>query len=177
MTYFSGEDGVNFRTRVVILSSSEQLSVLAQQIFRSNDVSAGWIQDDTGNNGDFIILSTYVVAEAADFKPTIVLISSQFSDHNWQFLLQNITPGGILIYPQVAENLPAETSVLFRKLLYESAQYEVQNNEISLSTEFGKVTFQNLDENVAKDIFGLQLFCAQFGIMEEDFFATLAEIF
>lgn len=173
---FSGADNTGFRTRAVILSINFQLYDLAQEIFRFNDINADWASHEAGNSGDFIVLATDEVSEAADFKPTIVLISSAFTNQNWQPILENITPGGILIYPQVSENALAETSVFFRKLAYSPAEYDTQDNQVTLLTEFGNVPLRSLEGNLTSDILGLQLFCAQFGLMEEDFFATLAEL-
>lgn len=173
----SGTDNADFRTRAVILCSDPSISILAQQIFRTNDINAAWVSNDTRNGSDFLILSTGDINTAAAFKPTIAMIGSGFTDQNWQSLPENITPGGILIYPQVLENGIPETSVFFRKLPFETADYQMKSNEITINTDFGELSLGNLKKDVARDLRGLQLFCSQFGIMEEDFFATLAELY
>lgn len=167
----------NFRTRVLILSSSVDHSVFIKQIFDFHGKSVDWFGADSYSaQSDFTVLQTFDVAEAVHFKPTIVLISSEIEHADPAPVLSNITPGGVLVYPQSLDAVVEQANVYFRKLPYSPTDLNEKGDTQYLNTDMGDLPVSGIEARVLADLDGIKLFCAQFGIMEEQFYEALAQL-
>ena len=167
----------NFRTRVLIMSSSVDHSVFIKQIFDFHGKSVDWSGAGSHSaKSDFTVLQTSDVTEAVHFKPTIVLISSEIADTDSAPVFSHITPGGVLVYPQSLEAVVEQANVYFRKLPYSPTDLNEKGGTQYLNTDMGDLPVSGIEARVLADLDGIKLFCAQFGIMEEQFYEALAEL-
>ena len=122
---------------------------------------------------DFVILETSDLQKAADFKANIGLISDEMGSGNLTSIIKNITAGGILVYPEKAEEAINEAENYFRKLSFSNAEFKTEGDKILINTEMGDIPLASGDANLIKNINGIKLLCQQFGIMEEDFYEAM----
>lgn len=134
------------------------------------------------DDNDFIIVEDH--ENPSNVQPNIVLISRikddvPFSENeilNYQNIIENITSGGILIYPsndETIEKLAEQSEKYFRKIPYSNPPFETKNGNIVLHTTIGDIPVSLQDKNKVQLIEGARWLCQQLGIMEEDFYEAI----
>lgn len=122
------------------------------------------------------------------YQPNIALISGIAWDHinvfrteeeyNQQFksLIENLTPGGILVYNEedaalveIVEN--AEN--YFRKMPYTTPNYETKNGNTFLETEMGPLPLNIFGKHNLSNLEGAKVVCSQLGILEDEFYEAI----
>lgn len=162
------------KTRIAVVSDNKNLLKIFQYIAERNEISL------TAVNNESVDFNHYFAAavsddsnDIADFYPTIVLIAQNYTGEISEKLLKNITGGGILIHPSKTE-LPTVENY-FRKLTYEFPEINNTDKSLEIVTEMGNIPVV-LDEETAKEIFGLQLLSQQIGIMDDEFYDAVMNL-
>ena len=161
------------KTRVLLFTSQPDIAKLINQIleFSGKDFDFFLNNGEKGTWGhDFVLLETADINNAADFQPNIVLISDDINSDTILSVLKNITPGGVLVYPENIENMVEEVENYFRKLPFSTSEFQQSNDTFSINTEIGTLPLTSNDEDLIRNIGGVKLLCQQFGVMEEDFY-------
>ncbi|MEC5157186.1 hypothetical protein [Chryseobacterium sp. MP_3.2] len=164
------------KTRVLIASNNAEVARCIFHTLEFYQKNFDYLLENGSNKNsgeDFIFLESNSVEIATQFKPNIVLLTSEIVEDNVGEIAKNITGGGVLVYPEKFENLLDHVQNYFRKLPYSPTDFSVKNNTLSVSTEMGEIALQTLDQKLALDLQGIQFFNQQFGIMEEDFYDPL----
>lgn len=125
------------------------------------------------SNHDFVILETDDAEKAKDFEPNIILISEEINSDDLVSVLEKITPGGVLIYPENKEVLIEKAENYFRKLPFSPTEISKSDDNFILHTDMGNIPLISKEEDLLKNINGIQLLCQQFGVMEEDFYEPM----
>lgn len=177
MTDLSGiSDYSKHKTRVIIYSSHQPVAELLLYVldFCGKEVDYFFEKRHSKKaESDFVILETSDVQAASNFKGNIVLISAEMNGENISSVLKNITPGGVLIYPNRIEQVVERSENFFRRLPFSDAEFKSIDGKLVINTEIGSIPLVSSDENLVKNINGIKLLCQQFGIMEEDFYEAL----
>ena len=161
------------KTRVLICSDQPEVAKCVFHILEFYEKDFDFLLQDQSqkNSGeDFIFLESSALEIAAQFKPNIVLITSEIPKTKVSEIAQNITGGGVLVYPEKFENLLDSLQNYFRKLPFQPSKVLPTNGILILETEMGEIPLQTLNEDLMTDIKGIQLLSQQFGVMEEDFY-------
>lgn len=164
------------KTRVLIASNNAEVARCIFHTLKFYDKNFDFLLKDgsSRNSGeDFIFLESDSLEIATQFKPNIVLLTSEIAQDKVSEIAKNITGGGVLVYPERFEDSLDQVQNYFRKLPYSPTDFSIKNNTLLVSTEMGEIALQTLDQNLALDLQGIQLFIQQFGIMEEDFYDPL----
>ena len=171
-------NATDFKTRVLIYSDSSAPAAFIRQIQDLNDKPANWLENEEGNSSgsDFLVLQTSDSVQAAEFRPTIVFVSSANSAVNIEQIISQITPGGVLVYPENMSDAVQNSSNYFRRIPFAPANINAEAGAFYLVTEMGDLPLNNVDDIVRQDMDGIKLFCAQFGVMEEEFYSTVSEL-
>ncbi|MBQ0151571.1 MAG: peptidoglycan synthetase [Chryseobacterium sp.] len=122
------------------------------------------------------------------YQPNIALMSGiawdhinvfkTFDDYIEQFrkFVASITPGGVLVYNQedaevvkVVQN--AEN--YFRKIPYETPEYEIVDEVVHLKTEMGDIPLSVFGAHNLLNLEGARHICHTLGIMDEDFYEAI----
>jgi UDP-N-acetylmuramate: L-alanyl-gamma-D-glutamyl-meso-diaminopimelate ligase len=61
----------------------------------------------------------------------------------------------------------------FRKLPFEPAVFQKNNEQYVVASELGAIPVNFRDENVLLNLEGIKLLCQQFGVMEEEFYEAV----
>ncbi len=125
------------------------------------------------SNSDFVILATDDAQKVMDFEPNIILISEEMSSDHLLSIVENITAGGVLIYPENEEIFIEKAENYFRKLAFLPTEFSKSGENFILHTDMGNIPLISKDEDLLKNINGIQLLCQQFGVMEEDFYEPM----
>lgn len=161
------------KTRVLIYTSNPSIAKLVVEVLNFSGKEFDFLLEDglmKNYNSDFVIFETSDIEKASQFKPTIFFISKEISSENIDPALRTITPGGILIYPNELETIVEECPHYFRKLPFQSAVFQKNNDQFVLTTEIGSIPLISKDENLIMNLEGIKLLCQQFGVMEEEFY-------
>ena len=161
------------KTRVLIYTSHPKITKLTFEVLQFCGKEFDYfLADDSHQTGesDFVILETSDLVKAAEFKANIFLISTEINTDEINLALQNITPGGVLIYPLALENLVEESPYFFRKLPFSPSLFKIEAQQYLLETEIGTLPLLFKDENLINNLNGIKLLCQQFGVMEEEFY-------
>ncbi|WHF53099.1 hypothetical protein QGN23_07455 [Chryseobacterium gotjawalense] len=161
------------KTRVLILSTQASVARLFLEILQFHGKDFDFYSDNgvfTNSNNDFVIFETSDIAKATLFKPNIVLMSSEISSEQAISVLENIIPGGILVYDSSLAETVEKSLNFFRKLEYSGTSFSKSNSHFTLHTNIGAIPISSSDENLIKNIDGIKLLSQQFGVMEEDFY-------
>ena len=164
------------KTRVAIYTS--QFSI-AKLVFHALDFSGKEYDfflmngENRVSDNDFVILETGDAEKAEDFEPNIILISDEIGDEHLISVLEKITPGGILVYPENKEEFVEKAENYFRKLAFSPSKISKSGENFVLHTDLGNIPLISKDENLLKNANGIKLLCQQFGVMEEDFYEPL----
>lgn len=164
------------KTRVLIYSSYPKTAELVLHVLDFLGKKTDYILvngNSRTEDNDFVILETSDLQKATDFKANIALISDEMNSENLSLILKNITAGGVLVYPEKAEETINEAENYFRKLSFSDAEFKTEGEKIHISTEMGEIPLGSSDANLVKNINGIKLLCQQFGIMEEDFYEAM----
>lgn len=184
----------NNKTRILIAGGKSNITSIAMILhvmqFHQKDIDFVLKSDLKGfdqkvklsDDNDFIILEDS--EDYPDYQPNIVLISRikdnvPFSENeveNYRNIIENITSGGILIYPsenQEIEKLVEQSEKYFRKIPYSTPPFEIKNGIIYLDTTIGNIPLSIQQENHLLPIEGSRWMCQQLGIMEEDFYEAI----
>ena len=164
------------KTRVLIYSSHLRIAELVLYVLDFFGKEVGYFLE-TGRTkkaeSDFVILETSDFRVASDFKGNIVLVPEEINGENISPVLKNITPGGVLIYPNRIEQVVERSENFFRRLPFLDTEFKSIDGKLVINTEIGSIPLVSGDENLDKNINGIKLLCQQFGIMEEDFYEAL----
>lgn len=164
------------KTRVLIYAVNPSISKLILEVlnFAGKEFDFFLNSGSTKNdNNDFVIFETSDLEKAAQFKPTIFFVSNEIDGENIASTLENITPGGIVIYPDDVKNWIEESLHYFRKLHFEPADFQKNNEQYVVASELGAIPVNFRDENVLLNLEGIKLLCQQFGVMEEEFYEAV----
>lgn len=167
------------KTRVILFGLHPDISTIIRYVLDYNEKKYDFVnahyQDITGN--DFFLLETNDEQQASSLSPTIVFIGSYIPASDYEEIIQSITGGGFLIYPDFVAGLDRvvlQSSNFFKKYEYKKTTLEVENNQILLNTDLGKLPMEVSDKEVLNDIEGARLFCQQLGVMEDEFYDALS---
>lgn len=161
------------KTRVLIYTSDASITKLVLEVLHFHGKEFDYFLEsgfNYNNDNDFVIFETSDFEKASQFKPTIFFISKEIDGKNTDSALRNITPGGILIYPNELETVVEECSHYFRKLPFKTSLFQKINNQFILTTEMGSIPLISNNENLIENLEGIKLLSQQFGIMEEEFY-------
>ena len=164
------------KTRVLIYSSYPKTAELVLHVLDFLGKNTDYILvngNSRTEDNDFVILETSDHQKATDFKANIALISDEMNSENLISVLKNITAGGVLIYPEKTEETINEAENYFRRLSFSDAETKPGSSQILITTEMGEIPLPFADNNLVRNINGIQVLCQQFGIMEEDFYEAL----
>lgn len=167
------------KTRVILFGLHPDISNIIRYVLDYHDKNYDFVsthnQNITGN--DFFLLDTDDEQLALSLSPTIVFIGSHFSASHYEDIIQNITGGGFLIYPDFVAGLDRvvlQSSNFFKKYEYKKPTLAVANNQILLNTDLGELPIEVSDKEILNDIEGARLFCQQLGVMEDEFYDALS---
>lgn len=147
-------------------------------------------------NNDFMILegdeypSSALDSESKflHYQPNIALLSGISWDHinvfptfesyleTFRKFVASITPGGILVYNSEDENvvqLVESAENYFRKISYQTPDFNIQNETTYLRTEIGNIPLLIFGEHNLQNIEGARHICQQLGILEEEFYDAI----
>ena len=178
MSYPENINATDFKTRVLIYSDSPAHSAFIHQILDLNEKAADYVGtvQEISADSDFLVMSTSDSAHAVEFRPTIVFMSSESGVDGVMQIISQITPGGVLVYPESFEETIQNSTNYFRKLPFAPANINAEAGEYYLTTDMGDLPLNKVEVNVHQDLEGIKLFCAQFGVMEEEFYSTISEL-
>ncbi|OWK73647.1 hypothetical protein CBW16_09065 [Flavobacteriaceae bacterium JJC] len=161
------------KTRVLLCTSHPSVAKLVMAVldFYSKEADFFSIHGVSRNSGsDFVVFETSDLQKAAAFQPNIVLISEEINPDQILSVLQNITPGGVLVYPEKFAGVVESAENYFRKLPFTVSEFKRNDDHFVLNTEMGSIPLLSGDENLIQNIEGIKLLCQQFGVMEEEFY-------
>ena len=127
----------------------------------------------TISNTKSVQVETDDAEKAKDFEPNIILISEEINSDDLVSVLEKITPGGVLIYPENKVILIEKAENYFRKLPFSPTEISKSDDNFILHTDMGNIPLISKEEDLLKNINGIQLLCQQFGVMEEDFYEPM----
>lgn len=164
------------KTRVALYTSQFSVAKLVFQVLEFSGKEFDFFLMNDKNrvsDNDFVILETDEAEKAKDFEPNIILISDEISDEHLISVLEKITPGGILVYPENKEEIVEKSENYFRKLPFSPSEISKSGENFVLHTDLGTIPLISHDENLLKNVNGIKLLCQQFGVMEEEFYEPL----
>lgn len=159
------------KTRILILEKNGLISKKILEISENQQVEIGYLDGNHIQNSesDFFLFNTYNLDLASEFQPTVALISKGFNQ-NILKITQQITGGGVAIFPENISGQLLQSTNFFRKLPFEFPNHS-GNSEIE--TDFGTISLENHTREIVENIFGMKILAQQIGIMEEEFFDEL----
>jgi UDP-N-acetylmuramate: L-alanyl-gamma-D-glutamyl-meso-diaminopimelate ligase len=122
------------------------------------------------------------------YQPNIALLSGiawdhinvfpKFEDYLLQFelFIKSITPGGVLVYNQEDEHivkLVESAENYFRKIPYQTPDYQLVNEKVYLETPMGQVPLEVFGQHNLLNLEGAKAICQQLGVMEEEFYEAM----
>ena len=155
------------KTRVALYTQQFSVAKLVFQVLEFSGKEFDFLDND------FVILETDNAEKSKDFEPNIILISDEMGDEHLISVLEKITPGGILVYPENKEEIVEKSENYFRKLPFSPSEISKSGENFMLHTDLGTIPLISHDENLLKNVNGIKLLCQQFGVMEEDFYEPL----
>ena len=166
------------KTRVLIFSKNAVLAPFFLHILNFHGKDFNFISSENLSEipqEDFVIFAASTPNFFENFKPNIALVSSDIPQEELDILGNQMTSGGVLIFPEVLNAENETQNTFFRKL--EFAQTEIKNEGVNFSfkTSMGFLPFPNNDKFLAENLEGLKLLAQQFGIMEEEFYEAVME--
>ncbi|AYO57211.1 hypothetical protein CO230_03150 [Chryseobacterium sp. 6424] len=180
MTSFGTNPDTSVKTRVFIATSFPQITELLSQTLKFHGKEAFFTSGypaETDSRSDFLVLQTSELKLAADFKPNIVLLTSEVSEDELYTVAQNITPGGVFIFPENLLEQAENIQNFFRRMPYSPMKTNVVNGEVSVITAMGDLPLKLQHPDSVLHLQGMQLLAQQFGIMEEAFYEALLELY
>jgi hypothetical protein len=167
-------DPLKNKTRVLILSTQTSVPKLFLEVLDFHQKDYLFYSENNPNSEcDFVILATSDFHKSILFEPNIVLITSEISHDEVHSVLNKIIAGGVLIHHSNLNNSVEKSANFFRKLEFTDINFQRSNPSFTLETKIGSIPISFSDENLIKNIKGLQLLAQQFGIMEEDFYESV----
>lgn len=159
------------KTRILILENDDSISKKILEISENQNVEIGYLDGNhiQNSDSDFFLLNTNNTDLASEFQPTVALISKGFNE-NILKITQQITGGGVAIFPENISGQLLQSTNFFRKLPFEFPN-DSGNSEIE--TDFGAISLENHTQEIVENIFGMKILAQQIGIMEEEFFDEL----
>lgn len=160
------------KTRILI-SSESGMARLVLHILDFCGISTDYILDNGEQNiqnNDFLIFESQH-SDIALFQPNVVLLSSP-SEFPISDLLNNITGGGVLVYPENDENINAALDNVenyFRQLPYIS----IHPIGDTIETPMGIIPISFAKHPMTEHLEGVRLLVQQLSVMEEDFYEAL----
>lgn len=164
------------KTRVLILSSDPAIAQLFIDVLNFNEKDFDfYLTSGESRNGDsdFVILETSDIEVAAQFHPNIALITKEYTTLSIIQIVENLTGGGVLVFPEELNDAIESTANFFRKLPFEKPKYQKSSENFMLETSLGVIPISN--ERILENIGGLQLLAQQFGVLEESFYEPVIE--
>lgn len=166
------------KTRVLIFSKTPEIASFFLHLLNFHGKSFDFISASTEQSApenDFVILDSFDVNIFALFKPNIVLISSDIKQNEIEELDDNMTAGGVLIFPANINVDHEQQNSFYRKLEFTPTPFQKDGEFFLIDTSMGKIPVSAQEKILAEDLFGIQLLAQQFGIMEEEFFESVME--
>lgn len=160
------------KTRILI-SSESGMARLVLHILDFCGISTDYILDNGEKNiqnNDFLIFESRH-SDVALFHPNVVLLSSA-SELSIPDLLNSITGGGVLVYPENNENINAALENVenyFRRLPYTST-HPIGD---TIETPMGAIPISFAKHPIAEHLEGVRLLVQQLSVMEEDFYEAV----
>jgi len=166
----------NNKTRVVLYTSQFSIAKLVFQVLNFSGKEFDFFLINGENqvsDNDFVILETDDAEKAKNFEPNIIIVSEEIGDEHLVSILENITPGGVLVYPESKEEIVEKAENYFRKLAFSPSKISKSGENFVLHTDLGNIPLVSKDEILLKNVNGIQLLCQQFGVMEEEFYEPM----
>ena len=156
------------KTRILILEKNDLISKKILEISENQQVEIGYLDGNHIQNSesDFFLFNTDNLDLASEFQPTVALISKGFNQ-NILKITQQITGGGVAIFPENISGQLLQSTNFFRKLPFE---FPKESNNSEIETDFGTISLKNQTQEIVENIFGMKILAQQIGIMEEEFF-------
>jgi len=122
------------------------------------------------------------------YQPNIALLSGIAWDHinvfktkekyeeQFKIFINQITPGGILIYNEEDENvkrLAEETENSIRKIPYQTPKYVVKNGTTYIETNEGNLPLEIFGAHNMNNLAGAKWICQNMGIDEDEFYEAI----
>jgi UDP-N-acetylmuramate: L-alanyl-gamma-D-glutamyl-meso-diaminopimelate ligase len=123
------------------------------------------------------------------YKPNITLISGiawdhvnvfpTFQEYTYQFdrLLEQVEPGGVVIYNELDEEVNQvveRTQNELKKFAYSLPNYSVVDNSTLLHTDFGDIPLQIFGKHNMNNMEGARWICNQMGVTDEEFYEAIS---
>lgn len=166
------------KTRVLLFGLPTTLSAIVFHILDFHSILTDIITESHTlvRNSDFILLESDDISLGAALHPNIVFLGSHSVTEDYRSLIENISQGGILIFPEFVEQ--ADKAVLmtnnyFRRMPYQPAEYQISGNHTDLTTPLGNIPVPFSAPEIFHDLEGARLFAQQMGIMEDEFYEAL----
>ncbi len=156
------------KTRILILEKNGLISKKILEISENQQVEIGYLDGNHIQNSesDFFLFNTDNLDLASEFQPTVALISKGFNQ-NILKITQQITGGGVAIFPENISGQLLQSTNFFRKLPFE---FPINSENSEIKTDFGTISLENQTQEIVENIFGMKILAQQIGIMEEEFF-------
>lgn len=171
-----------YQTQILLFDLPQKISDLLFHILDFNGKEYNCFNQNHNNeNNDFLIIESSEITDVEKYAPTIVFIaenSNFLSQENYQSMLNFITAGGVLIYPEKNAELDKavlQSSVYFRKFPFqEMGIYEQNGKNILQTDEFGEIFISLKKEQVGQNLQGVKFLVQQLGVMEQEFYEALS---
>ena len=123
------------------------------------------------------------------YQPTVALLSGIAWDHinvfktledyeeQFKIFIDQITPGGILIYneeDETVKRLAEETENQIRKIPYTTPEYTVEDGETYIETNEGSLPLEIFGAHNLSNLAGAKWICQNMAIDEDDFYEAIA---
>lgn len=125
------------------------------------------------------------------YKANMMLINGIAWDHinvfeteekyfeSFEQLLESATEGSALIYPQYDKNLAnlvENNTKYFKKITFDILPYSIDSNgDTSIDSSIGKVPIKVFGKHNISNMSGARWICNQLGVMDEEFFESIAD--
>lgn len=149
------------KTRVGILTEHQIIERFLVYLFQVTN---------SGREDDFVVKFSSDPSELADFRPTILFIDYHFIQVP-QNLWQNLTPGGIAIFPSHLDPADSEAAIsnYFRKIVFKKAVIQDKAGEYFWDDEEMFVPLQFWNKKLAANLDGLKQLAQAMAIYQEEF--------
>lgn len=167
------------KTKVALLGVHPILSQIIRYILDYHEKSYDFVNDKISSvqNGDFFIIETNSQEVFQEYNPTILFLGSFQQVQDYASVIEKITAGGFLVYPNFVQDLDKavlQSQNYFKKYEYKLTNPQHSENSTILDTDFGGLALPSLPEELTKDIEGAVYFCQQLGVMQDEFYDALS---
>lgn len=166
------------RTKVLLFGVHPTISELIVFVinYLQKDIDYFIDAQESDNGNEFFLYQSIDSTIATFLPPTVAFLGSSHVISDYTSILNQITPGGILVYPEFNTDLDLsvlQTTNFFRKIAFNKAEIIKNSNKLSLRSDMGEIPLSINDESAAQDLLGAQHLCQHIGIMEDEFYEAL----